>query len=179
MPWRWPCEPRLLLADEPTTALDVTVQAGILRLLDRLRRERGVSVLLITHDLGVLSSISDRLCVLYGGGMAEYGPTGEVLGQPRHPYTQGLLRALPGASAGDGPLQPIPGVPPGLNDMPSGCRFHPRCAFAVDTCRRVRPALRPVTDRRQLACDVDPLSRALEDRGRRRDQPGDREPGNR
>jgi len=151
------CEPRLLLADEPTTALDVTVQAGILRLLDRLRAERGVSVLLITHDLGVLSSLSDRLCVLYGGAMAEYGPTGDVLDQPRHPYTRGLLLALPGAAGGAGPLQSIDGVPPGLNDMPSGCRFHPRCPFAQATCRQVRPALRPIGDSRRLACDVDPL----------------------
>jgi oligopeptide transport system ATP-binding protein len=151
------CEPRLLLADEPTTALDVTVQAGILRLLDRLRTERGVSVLLITHDLGVLSSISDRLCVLYGGSMVEYGPTGELLDRPRHPYTRGLLEALPGAAGGQGPLRPIGGVPPGLNDMPSGCRFHPRCPFAVETCRQIRPVLRRISDRRQLACDVDPM----------------------
>jgi oligopeptide transport system ATP-binding protein len=151
------CEPRLLLADEPTTALDVTVQAGILRLIDRLRSERGISVLLITHDLGVLSTISDRLCVLYGGAMVEYGPTGEVLDQPRHPYTHGLLQALPGALGAKGPLQPIGGVPPGLNDMPAGCRFHPRCRFAIDSCSRVQPPLRPISARRQLACDPDPL----------------------
>ncbi len=93
------CEPRLLVADEPTTALDVTVQAGILRLLDRLRRERGVSVMIITHDLGVLSSVSDRICILCGGRVAEYGSTPAVLGAPRHPYTEGLMRSLPGASA--------------------------------------------------------------------------------
>jgi oligopeptide transport system ATP-binding protein len=155
------CDPQVLLADEPTTALDVTVQAGILHLLDRLRRERGISVLLITHDLGVLSSISDRLCVLYGGGVAEQGPTGVVLGNPRHPYTQGLLRALPGASGERGAMEPIAGVPPGLHNMPDGCRFHPRCAFAVDSCRRVRPAVRQISEQRQLACDVDPLAAPL------------------
>jgi oligopeptide transport system ATP-binding protein len=154
------CDPQVLLADEPTTALDVTVQAGILHLLDRLRRERGISVLLITHDLGVLSSISDRLCVLYGGGLAEQGPTGEVLGDPRHPYTQGLLRALPGVSGERGAMEPIGGVPPGLHNMPDGCRFHPRCSFAVDTCRRVRPGVRQISEYRQLACDVDPLAGA-------------------
>jgi oligopeptide transport system ATP-binding protein len=151
------CDPRLLLADEPTTALDVTVQAGILRLLDRLRRERGISVLFITHDLGVLSSISDRLCVLYGGAVAEEGPTAEVLDRPRHPYTRGLLQALPGAAGARGPLQPIAGSPPGLHDMPAGCRFHPRCPFAQPACGHTVPALRQISPTRRLACDPDPL----------------------
>jgi oligopeptide transport system ATP-binding protein len=151
------CDPQLLLADEPTTALDVTVQAGILRLLDRLRRERSISVLFITHDLGVLSSISDRLCVLYGGAVAEEGPTADVLDRPRHPYTRGLLQALPSATDQRGPLQPIPGSPPGLHDMPTGCRFHPRCAFAELACQHTVPVLRRITAGRQLACDVDPL----------------------
>lgn len=151
------CEPRLLLADEPTTALDVTVQAGILRLLDRLRRERGISVLFITHDLGVLSSISDRLCVLYGGAVAEEGPTAEVLDRPRHPYTRGLLQALPGAAGERGPMRPIAGSPPGLHDMPAGCRFHPRCPFAEPACRHTVPAPRRITPGRRLACDPDPL----------------------
>ncbi len=152
------CEPRLLIADEPTTALDVTVQAGILRLLDRLRRERGVSVMIITHDLGVMSSIADRICVLYGGRVAEYGVTPDVLGGPRHPYTHGLMKSLPGAAAAGAAMVPIQGAPPSLDAMPSGCAFHPRCEWAVERCRTTVPTLRALVDGRRLACDVDPLA---------------------
>jgi oligopeptide/dipeptide ABC transporter ATP-binding protein len=152
------CEPRLLVADEPTTALDVTVQAGILRLLDRLRRERGVSVMIITHDLGVLSSIADRICVLYGGRVVEYGVTSAVLGSPRHPYTKGLMQSLPGASAVGAAMMPIQGSPPSLDAMPDGCAFHPRCEWARESCRTTVPALRALADGRQLGCDVDPLA---------------------
>ena len=152
------CEPRLLIADEPTTALDVTVQAGILRLLDRLRRERGVSVMIITHDLGVLSTLSDRICVLYGGRVAEYGRTPTVLGTPRHPYTEGLMRSLPGATAAGAAMVPIQGSPPSLDAMPGGCAFHPRCEWAKESCRTIVPGLRTVEDGRQLACDIDPLA---------------------
>ncbi len=151
------CEPRLLVADEPTTALDVTVQAGILRLLDRLRRERGVSVMIITHDLGVMSTVTDRICVLYGGRVAEYGTTAAVLGRPRHPYTDGLMRSLPGASGVGAAMVPIQGAPPGLDNIPSGCAFHPRCEHALESCRNIVPTLRTVEDGRRLACDVDPL----------------------
>ncbi|HTT90920.1 MAG TPA: ABC transporter ATP-binding protein [Acidimicrobiales bacterium] len=151
------CEPRLLIADEPTTALDVTVQAGILRLLDRLRRERGVSVMIITHDLGVMSSIADRICVLYGGRVAEYGATPDVLGGPRHPYTYGLMQSLPSASAAGAAMVPIQGAPPSLDAMPAGCAFHPRCEWAEERCRTVVPTLRALDDGRRLACDVDPL----------------------
>jgi oligopeptide transport system ATP-binding protein len=151
------CEPRLLVADEPTTALDVTVQAGILRLLDQLRRERGVSVMIITHDLGVMSTVSDRICVLYGGKVAEYGVTGSVLGRPRHPYTEGLMRSLPSASQAGSPMVPIQGAPPSLDTMPGGCAFHPRCIWARDSCRLVVPTLRVVEGGRWLACDIDPL----------------------
>ena len=152
------CEPRLLIADEPTTALDVTVQAGILGLLDRLRRERGVSVMIITHDLGVLSTVADRICVLYGGRVAEHGTTDAVLGAPRHPYTEGLMRSLPGASAPGAPMVPIQGSPPTLDAMPTGCPFHPRCEYAVERCRTVVPTLRALEDGRLLACDPDPLA---------------------
>jgi len=152
------CEPSLLVADEPTTALDVTVQAGILRLLDRLRRERGFSVLIITHDLGVLSTISDRLCVLYGGRVAEYGITREVLGAPRHPYSQGLMRSLPAASAEGAPMVPIGGAPPSLDAMPAGCAFHPRCEWAEESCRSVIPRIRAVSPARRVACDIDPFA---------------------
>jgi oligopeptide transport system ATP-binding protein len=152
------CEPRLLIADEPTTALDVTVQAGILRLLDQLRRERGVSVMIITHDLGVLSTISDLICVLYGGRVAEYGPTHLVLAGPRHPYTQGLMQSLPGATAVGEAMVPIQGAPPSLDAMPPGCAFHPRCEWAKESCRRVVPTVRTLDDGRRLGCDVDPLA---------------------
>jgi oligopeptide/dipeptide ABC transporter ATP-binding protein len=156
------CEPRLLVADEPTTALDVTVQAGILRLLDRLRRERGVSVLIITHDLGVLSSVSDRLCVMYGGRIVEQGITREVLGHPRHPYTRGLMQALPGAGPAGVPMRPIPGSPPSLDSMPRGCAFHPRCDFARASCATTSPALRSIGNERLLACDPDPFAASLQ-----------------
>jgi len=163
--------PRLLLADEPTTALDVTVQAGILRLLDRLRRERGLAVVVITHDLGVMSALADRVCVLYAGRTAESGPRARVLTRPRHPYTAGLLAALPhpqaappgspglpGSQPGTTALQPIPGAPPVLGEFPSGCAFHPRCGHAVATCAQVRPDPVPIAEGHLLACPPDPLA---------------------
>ncbi|MEU4245076.1 ABC transporter ATP-binding protein [Actinoplanes sp. NPDC026619] len=143
------CSPDLLIADEPTTALDVTVQAGILRLLDRLRTENGLSIILITHDLGVLSSVADRLYVYYAGRIVEAGPTSNIIQQPRHPYTQGLLNALPRAESG---LTPIGGTPPSLGAVPAGCAFHPRCAFAEASCTVDRPEL---VD--GLACPINPL----------------------
>ena len=152
------CRPRVLIADEPTTALDVTVQAGILRLLDRLRRQSHLSVILITHDLGVMSSIADSLTVMYAGRVVESGPTAEVLGAPRHPYTAGLLAALPHPEAPeDTPLVSITGAPPSAQSRPGGCAFHPRCSFAVQSCVTDIPPLVPVGDERRLACPVDPL----------------------
>jgi oligopeptide transport system ATP-binding protein len=153
--------PKLLIADEPTTALDVTVQAGILRLLDRLRREHGLSVILITHDLGVLSSIADHVSIFYAGRIVESGPTRELLGQPRHPYTRALLDALPHPEAeGGAELQAIPGLPPSLRRRPSGCAFHPRCAFALPACAESVPPCDPVSPTRRLACPPDPFSAA-------------------
>jgi oligopeptide transport system ATP-binding protein len=155
------CEPRLLVADEPTTALDVTVQAGILRLLDRLRRTQSLAVILITHDLGVLSSLADQVTVMYAGRIVESGPTGEVLRRPRHPYTRGLLDSLPHPeAAGDVPLRPIAGTPPGPQDRPPGCAFHPRCGHAREACRTAVPDLAPLEGGRRLACPVDPLAAA-------------------
>jgi oligopeptide/dipeptide ABC transporter ATP-binding protein len=150
------CEPRLLLADEPTTALDVTVQAGILRLLDRLRRERGLAVVIITHDLAVMSSVADRVCVMYGGRIVEIGPRSTVLTAPRHPYTRGLLAALPHPESGDVALRPIPGSPPTLGAIPAGCAFHPRCDFRQDTCDTQRPVLTQVGAGHRAACPIDP-----------------------
>jgi oligopeptide transport system ATP-binding protein len=153
------CGPDLLIADEPTTALDVTVQAGILRLLDRLRRETGLSVILITHDLGVLSSIADRISIFYAGRVVETGARDAVLRRPRHPYTRGLLAALPHPeAAGAEALVPIAGVPPSPQLLPPGCAFHPRCAHAVEVCREQVPPLVPLAGRAgALACHVDPF----------------------
>ncbi len=152
------CRPKLLIADEPTTALDVTVQAGILRLLDRLRREQDLAVILITHDLGVLSSIADRVSVFYAGRVVESGAREDVLRHPRHPYTRALLDALPHPEAAkERPLVAIGGSPPSPGHIPSGCSFHTRCTYAVESCRTDVPELLPVVDRR-LACPVDPFS---------------------
>jgi oligopeptide transport system ATP-binding protein len=154
------CEPKLIVADEPTTALDVTVQAGILRLLDDLRREKGLSVILITHDLGVMSSIADRVSVMYAGRVVEEGPRDLVLREPRHPYTKALLRALPRPeSSKASPLVSIPGAPPSPNAVPSGCAFHPRCEFAIASCTSELPPLVKQGDR-AFACPVDPFGEA-------------------
>jgi oligopeptide/dipeptide ABC transporter ATP-binding protein len=150
------CRPRLLIADEPTTALDVTVQAGIIRLLDRLRHESGLTIVLITHDLGVLSAIADRVSVFYAGRVVEAGDRADVLSAPRHPYTRGLLDALPHPEAAASPLVAIQGTPPSPRQIPPGCAFHPRCAYAQPSCREAVPPLVPV-DGRVLACPVDPF----------------------
>jgi oligopeptide/dipeptide ABC transporter ATP-binding protein len=153
------CGPRVLIADEPSTALDVTVQAGILRVLDRLRRQSRLSVILITHDLGVMSSIADWLSIMYAGRIVESGPTARVLGAPRHPYTAGLLAALPHPEAAqDTPLVSIAGAPPSPQARPGGCPFHPRCKFAIASCATDVPDLLRVGDDRRLACPVDPLA---------------------
>ena len=153
------CRPKLLIADEPTTALDVTVQAGILRLLDRLRHENDLSVILITHDLGVMSAIADRVSIFYAGRVVEAGSREDVLRTPRHPYTRALLDALPHPEARDEekPLVAVAGAPPSPGAIPSGCAFHPRCAYAVDTCRLEVPPL-VAKDARLLACPPDPFA---------------------
>jgi oligopeptide/dipeptide ABC transporter ATP-binding protein len=153
------CGPRLLIADEPTTALDVTVQAGILRLLDSLRREHDLSVVLITHDLAVMSSIADQISIFYAGRVVESGPRDELLQRPRHPYTRALLDALPHPEAArDTPLVAIKGAPPSPQQIPAGCPYHPRCSYAIDVCTTDDPPLEPVNGRR-LACHVDPFAR--------------------
>jgi len=144
--------PKMLIADEPTTALDVTIQSQVLQLLRQLKQEAGLTVLLITHDLGVVAELCDRVAVMYAGTIVETAPVAELFGNPRHPYTQGLLAALPGTSD---TLAPIPGRVPDLLNPPSGCRFHPRCPLAVDRCRAEVPELRG--DTRQVAChEVEP-----------------------
>jgi oligopeptide/dipeptide ABC transporter ATP-binding protein len=154
------CEPKLIVADEPTTALDVTVQAGILQLLDTLRREKGLSVILITHDLGVMSSIADHISVMYAGRVVEEGSRAEVLQSPRHPYTKALLRALPRPeSSKENRLLSIPGAPPTAGGVPGGCAFHPRCEFAVASCATDTPRLAR-RGNRTFACPVDPFAEA-------------------
>jgi oligopeptide/dipeptide ABC transporter ATP-binding protein len=154
------CRPKLLIADEPTTALDVTVQAGILRLLDRLRRENDLAVILITHDLGVMSAIADRVSIFYAGRVMETGPREEVLRRPRHPYTRALLDALPHPELrGNQPLVAISGSPPNPGSIPPGCPFHPRCDHAREDCRTRVPELVAINGR-ALACPVDPFAAA-------------------
>lgn len=141
-------EPRLVIADEPTTALDVSIQAQIIQLLKRLARERGTAVMLITHDMGVIAETADRVAVLYAGRIAEIGPVREIVGNARHPYTAGLMGAIPKIGAGAGKhrerLVQIEGSMPRLNAMPPGCAFHPRCAKSFERCARERPEARPV-----------------------------------
>jgi dipeptide transport system ATP-binding protein len=135
------CHPRLLIADEPTTALDVTVQAQVLELLVRLQREQGMALILITHDLAVVAETAHRVVVMYAGQAVETGPIPEIFDAPAHPYTQALLAALPENNQDRGRLTAIPGVVPGVHDRPSGCLLSPRCRYAVDRCHREEPAL--------------------------------------
>jgi oligopeptide transport system ATP-binding protein len=147
------CQPRLIIADEPTTALDVTVQAQILDLLKELTRETGSSLLLITHDLGVVARYADRVAVMYGGRIVETAPARELYKAPRHPYTRGLMASIPRLDSTIGrPLVPIEGQPPDLARLPTGCAFSPRCGFAGDICRTARPPLETVGAQHLKAC---------------------------
>jgi oligopeptide transport system ATP-binding protein len=153
------CEPKLLIADEPTTALDVTVQAGILHLLRELSTDSSMAVILVTHDLGVMSAVADTLAVFYAGRVVESGPLSQLLQGPRHPYTRGLLDALPadGDQLTEGAFEAIPGSPPQPGARPSGCSFHPRCRFTQEACRTHEPRLGQIAGGRMLACPIDPL----------------------
>ncbi|QIS14896.1 ABC transporter ATP-binding protein [Nocardia arthritidis] len=147
------CEPDLLIADEPTTALDVTIQHQILELIDELRTRVGMAVILVTHDLGVVAGRADRVAVMYAGRIAELTDTRSLFGNPRHPYTEALFEALPENSAESGEkLYSIPGLPPDLVDPPKGCRFAPRCRYATDRCRTEDPALRGDVVGHEYAC---------------------------
>ncbi|HEV7265282.1 MAG TPA: ABC transporter ATP-binding protein [Falsiroseomonas sp.] len=146
------CRPRLLIADEPTTALDATVQAGILDLLRGLRRELGMAVLLITHDLGVVSDICERVVVMYAGRVAETGDAATIFAQPSHPYTRALLAAIPRLEGPIGALPAIAGVVPAPADFPPGCRFAPRCPHALPACEAAPPALRALPSGNAAAC---------------------------
>jgi oligopeptide/dipeptide ABC transporter ATP-binding protein len=147
------CSPRLLIADEPTTALDVTIQAQILELLRELQRQVGMSILLITHDLGVVAETADHVAVMYASKVAEYADVQTLFANPLHPYTLGLFKSKPKLGLAKGqPLSPIPGVVPNPLAFPPGCKFHPRCPYAQDRCRADEPALREIAPGHTVAC---------------------------
>jgi peptide/nickel transport system ATP-binding protein len=158
-------EPELLIADEPTTALDVTVQAQVLDLLLELRAERGLAILLVTHDLGVVARCCDQVGVLYAGELVEEGGATAILTEPMHPYTQGLLRSLPtlGEGVERGPLRAIPGQVPDPSALPTGCPFHPRCDLRLPDCSRLPPPWAETEAGRRARC-VLPLAQILVDR---------------
>jgi len=146
------CEPELILCDEPTTALDVTIQDQILRLLTKLCRESGTSLVFVTHDLPVVAQVCDQLAVMYAGRIVERGSVQEVLTEPSHPYTLGLLRSAPDVDHPRSSLEAIPGSPPSLVSPPAGCRFHPRCKFAEEDCTVTEPPLRLIDAGHATAC---------------------------
>jgi peptide/nickel transport system ATP-binding protein len=150
------CDPAIVIGDEPTTALDVMVQAQILELLERLRRELGLSLLLITHDLSVIAETCDRVLVMYAGRVAEEGPVGTVFRSPRHPYTQKLLGSFPNIRADRRTLDVIPGQPPDLRDPPPGCRFAPRCPAVMAICSQVDPPETRFADGVRAFCHLYP-----------------------
>jgi oligopeptide transport system ATP-binding protein len=150
------CNPKLLIADEPTTALDVTIQAQILELIDRLRSELGMAVIIITHDLGVVAGMADRVFVMYAGRVVESGPTEAIFADPRMPYTIGLLRSIPRLDDPyDRQLSPIPGTPAEPGRARQACAFAPRCAYVQDVCRKRVPPLREIARARRAACLFD------------------------
>lgn len=144
-------EPRLVVADEPTTALDVSIQAQIIDLLKKLCKELNTSIMLITHDMGVIAETAHRVAVMYAGRIIETGPVQQVIQQPLHPYTAGLMRSIPDISRNLEQLEQIPGSMPRLDAIPAGCAFHPRCAYVMDICRAKRPELES-RGSRQVAC---------------------------
>jgi oligopeptide/dipeptide ABC transporter ATP-binding protein len=146
------CHPKLLIADEPTTALDVTIQAQILDLMRRLQQELGTAIILITHDLGVIADLVDTVVVMYAGKVVERAPVKQLFAAPRHPYTQGLLRSVPSLETREHRMRTIEGTVPSAYAMPPGCRFHPRCGIARDVCRTDEPPLVPDGVGGEAAC---------------------------
>lgn len=144
------CGPALLIADEPTTALDVTIEAQILELMDTLRRERGMSVLLITHDLGIIAENAETVGIMYAGRLVELAGVKELFAAPKHPYTMGLLRSLP-KGRGEG-LKPIGGTVPRPGELPPGCKFSNRCQFVIEDCRKAEPGLRALAEGHRARC---------------------------
>jgi len=150
------CSPSILIADEPTTALDVTIQAQIIDLVKDLRDRLGMAVIWITHDLGIIAGLAEKVIVMYAGFIVERGSVDDIYGDPRHPYTLALLRSLPRVDRSSGErLATIPGLPPDLLSLPPGCPFMPRCAYAIERCRQENPQLEPVGPGHEIACWVD------------------------
>jgi oligopeptide/dipeptide ABC transporter ATP-binding protein len=148
------CNPQVVIADEPTTALDVMIQAQILELLDSLRKKLGLAIIFVTHDLGVVAEMCDSVLVMYGGVTAEYASVDTIYNEPRHPYTQELLKAFPDLTKPERKLSSIPGYPPKLDALPDGCRFAPRCPVAFDRCRTELPALHEINDGHIASCHL-------------------------
>ena len=146
------CNPGLLIADEPTTALDVTIQAQILDLINDLKKKYDMGVMMITHDMGVVAEVADRVMVMYAGKKVEEGNVDEIFENPKHPYTIGLLNSVPNVDDPEFELEPIPGSLPSLNEQITGCRFHARCKFATDLCRSKEPAVFNVSDTHKVSC---------------------------
>jgi peptide/nickel transport system ATP-binding protein len=148
------CNPKVLIADEPTTALDVMIQAQITQLLKKLQRELNLTLILVTHDLGVVAELCDDVLVMYGGKVAEYATSDTIYNAAKHPYTRRLLKAFPDIDNLDADLVSIPGVPPRLDDLPIGCRFSPRCNLCKDYCMRDQPRLVELEDSHYIACHM-------------------------
>ena len=146
------CEPRLLIADEPTTALDVTIQAQILELMEEIRAKRNTGILMITHDLGVVAEMCSRVVVMYAGRIVEEAPVQELFADPKHPYTQGLIGSVPKLGSGVESLPSIPGSVPDLSVMPKGCKFAPRCKYAMDICHQQEPELADINEAGTRKC---------------------------
>ena len=146
------CEPDLLIADEPTTALDVTIQAQILELMKKIQQDKGMSILLITHDLGVVAEMCSRVIVMYAGKIVEEAPVEILFANPTHPYTQGLIASVPKLGSGVNVLPSIPGSVPDLSAMPKGCRFAPRCKYATEKCHQEQPELLSVGEKQKCRC---------------------------
>jgi len=150
-------EPKVLIADEPTTALDVTIQAQILELFQELVTQMGTTLVIISHDLGVVAGLADRVAVMYGGRIVENAPVDDLFARPAHPYAEALLHSIPRVDRAESEIRPIAGRPPSLVDLPAGCSFHPRCAYAEDACQAAVPPLADVGRNRTAAC-IKPLN---------------------
>ena len=146
------CKPELLIADEPTTALDVTIQAQVLDMIRNLKHDFGTSMILITHDLGIVSETCSSVAIMYAGEIVEYGTLEHIFNDPRHPYTQGLFRSLPSLHRKVRRLEPIPGLMPDPMALPTGCKFHPRCPAAQDRCAKEQPGLYEAAPGHQVRC---------------------------
>ena len=146
------CQPKLLIADEPTTALDVTIQDEILKLLREIQSEMGMAVMLITHDLGVVAGLADRVMVMYAGRVVEQGPIASILRQMRHPYTRGLVNSIPSLEERKKRLPTVPGQVPDAMALPVGCKFHPRCYLMIEECKKEEPPLFQVEEEHFSRC---------------------------